>query len=64
MQQDATDRARELVALKSEIDLVNESTVCDKSELDLPLSFRHFNPLTIARAWLDDAVAGIVRGGK
>jgi B12-binding domain/radical SAM domain protein len=53
--------ARELTALKPEIDQVNESTVCEKKELDLPMGMNHFNALTIARAWVEGTVESVVR---
>ncbi len=54
--------ARELQALKPEIDRVNESTVCEKKELDLPVGVNRFNPLTIARAWVEGTMEGVLRG--
>jgi hypothetical protein len=53
--------ARELGALKPEIDQVNESTVCEKKELDLPVGMNHFNALTIARAWVEGTLESLTR---
>lgn len=50
---------RELSALKPEIDKVNESTVCEKRELALPVRRNHFNPLPIAKAWLEGTVESV-----
>ncbi len=50
---------RELSALKPEIDKVNESTVCEKRELSLPVRRNHFNPLPIAKAWLEGTVESV-----
>jgi len=44
---------RELLALKPEIDCVNESTVCEKKELNLPVGFSRFNALAIAKALVE-----------
>jgi B12-binding domain/radical SAM domain protein len=52
---------QELFALKTEIDCVNESTVCEKKELDLPVGMNRFNPVTIARAWVETMVETITR---
>jgi B12-binding domain/radical SAM domain protein len=52
---------RELIALKPEIDQVNESTVCEKKELDLPVGVTRFNALTIARAWVEGTAESVVR---
>lgn len=51
----------ELIALKSEIDCVNESTVCEKKELDLPVGLNRFNALAIARAWLEGTAESFAR---
>ncbi len=51
----------ELLALKHEIDSVNESTVCEKKELDLPVGFNRFNAFTIAKALVEGTVEGIAR---
>ena len=53
--------ARELGALKPEIDQVNESTVCEKKELDLPVGMNHFNALTVARAWVEGTLESVAR---
>lgn len=50
---------REMLVLKPEIDQVNESTVCEKRELDLPVGFSRFDPLTIAQAWLEGTTEGL-----
>jgi radical SAM superfamily enzyme YgiQ (UPF0313 family) len=52
---------REMLALKPVIDNVNESTVCEKKELDLPVGMNRFNPLTIAKAWVEGTAEGFVR---
>lgn len=52
---------RELMALKPEIDSVNESTVCEKKELDLTVGFNRFNPLEIARAWVEGTFESFAR---
>ena len=52
---------REMLALKPVIDNVNESTVCEKKELDLPVGFNRFNPLTIAKAWVEGTAEGFLR---
>ncbi len=53
--------ARAIIALKSEIDNVNESTVCEKKELDLPVGFNRFNPITIAKAWIEGTAESVAR---
>jgi B12-binding domain/radical SAM domain protein len=40
---------REMQALKDQIDRANTSTVCNKEELDVPVSWMPFNPLELAR---------------
>ncbi len=55
----ALDRA--MIALKSEIDRVNESTVCEKKELDLPVGFNRFNPITIAKAWIEGTAESVAQ---
>jgi hypothetical protein len=52
---------REMLALKPVIDNVNESTVCEKKELDLPVGFNRFNPLTVAKAWVEGTAESLVR---
>ncbi len=52
---------RELLALKPEIDSVNESTVCEKEELNLPVSFNRFNLATVARTWAAGAMEKFTR---
>ena len=53
--------ARELGARKPDIDQVNESTVCEKKELDLPMGMNHFNALTVARAWVEGTIESLAR---
>ncbi len=61
---DADVLARELLALKPEIDCVNESTVCEKTELDLPVGMNRFNPLPIAQAWVAGTIESVARAFK
>lgn len=53
--------AREMLAMKPIIDCVNESTVCEKKELDLPVGMNRFNPITIAKAWVQGTAEGVMR---
>ncbi len=55
---------REMLVLKSEIDNVNESTVCEKKELDLPVGLNRFNPVTIAKAFFENTFDSIARSIK
>ncbi len=55
------DLERELLALKPVIDQVNESTVCEKKELDLPMGLSRFNAVTIAGAWFAGTFEGVTR---
>ena len=53
---------REMMALKDQIDQANTSTVCDKEELDVPVSWMPFNvpelfKLGVSEAW--NAVRGV-----
>jgi B12-binding domain/radical SAM domain protein len=59
--QDAETAERELLALKPEIDSVNESTVCEKNELTLPIGLNRFNVMTIARVWVEGTAESFVR---
>ncbi len=52
---------RDLAALKPQIDQVNESTVCEKKELDLPVGATRFNVSTIFRAWMEGTGEGVLR---
>lgn len=52
---------REMAMLKPEIDGVNESTVCEKRELDLPVKGSRFNPLPILHAWVEGTAEGMLR---
>jgi radical SAM superfamily enzyme YgiQ (UPF0313 family) len=57
---------REMMALKDQIDQANTSTVCDKEELDVPVSWMPFNApelfkLGVSEVW--QAVRGVF-GGK
>jgi len=54
---------RELLALKSQIERANTSTVCDKEELDVPVSWLPFNVLELARIGLDEMWQMIWRNG-
>ena len=49
---DGTDLADELAPLKSIIDDISMSTVCEKRELDLPVSFLKLKPLSAIRSWI------------
>lgn len=51
---------REMLALKPVIDNVNESTVCEKKELDLPVGMNRFNPLPIVKAWVEGTAEGFL----
>ncbi len=50
---------RELQALKPEIDRANTSTVCEKTELDLPFDVRAFNWPRLFRMGVADVWAGL-----
>jgi len=50
---------RELQALKPQIDQANTSTVCEKSELDLPFDIKAFNWPRLFRMGVTDVVAGL-----
>ncbi len=50
---------RELRALKPEIDQANTSTVCEKTELDLPFDVRAFNWPRLFRMGVADVWAGV-----
>jgi hypothetical protein len=51
----------ELLKLKQEIDVANESTVCEKEELDIPVTGIPVRPLEITRMLLEDGWAKIKR---
>ena len=51
----------ELIKLKPEIDAANESTVCEKEELDIPTSGLPFRPLAISKMVLEDGWAAFKR---
>jgi B12-binding domain/radical SAM domain protein len=55
------DLDRRLMALKPEIDQANESTVCEKDELDIPMHGMRFRPLEITRIVLQEGWAAIKR---
>jgi B12-binding domain/radical SAM domain protein len=50
---------RELQALKPEIDKANTSTVCEKTELDLPFDIRAFNWPRLVRMGASDVLSGL-----
>ncbi|MBN1318330.1 MAG: TIGR04190 family B12-binding domain/radical SAM domain protein [Anaerolineales bacterium] len=51
----------ELLKIKHEIDVANESTVCEKEELDIPVNGIPVRPLVITRMLLEDGWAKIKR---
>ena len=50
-----------LMALKPEIDAANESTVCEKDELDIPTRGMPVRPMEITRMVLEDGLAALRR---
>jgi hypothetical protein len=57
----AAELDSELMKLKPEIDVANESTVCEKEELDIPMSRMPFKPLAISKMVLEDGWAALKR---
>jgi hypothetical protein len=55
------DLQNKLMALKPQMDQANESTVCDKEELDIPTRGVPVRPLPIARMVLQDGWAAFKR---
>jgi B12-binding domain/radical SAM domain protein len=51
-----------LMALKPQIDQANESTVCEKEELDIPMHGMPVRPLGITRIVLQESLAAVKRG--
>ena len=56
------DLDAKLMVLKPQIDQANESTVCDKEELDIPTQGIPVHPLEIAKIILQDGWAALKRG--
>ena len=54
---------RELLALKPQIDRANTSTVCEKTELDLPFGITSCNLVQLVRRGVADVWRGWVSGG-
>ena len=50
-----------LMALKPEIDQANESTVCEKEELDIPTRGMPVRPLEVTKMVIEDGLAAIRR---
>jgi B12-binding domain/radical SAM domain protein len=57
----AAELDAQLMALKPEIDQANESTVCEKEELDIPVNGVPVRPLEIARIVLEEGWAALRR---
>jgi B12-binding domain/radical SAM domain protein len=57
----ADELGRRLMALKPEIDQANESTVCEKDELDIPMHGMPVRPLEITRIVLQEGWAALRR---
>jgi B12-binding domain/radical SAM domain protein len=57
----AAELDAKLMALKPQIDQVNESTVCEKEELDIPVNGVPVRPLEIARIVLEEGWASLRR---
>ncbi|HHS97675.1 MAG TPA: TIGR04190 family B12-binding domain/radical SAM domain protein [Chloroflexi bacterium] len=55
---------REMLAMKDEIERANTSTVCDKEELDVPLSWIRFNVLGLMRLGLGEVWRWLRRDGR
>jgi hypothetical protein len=51
---------RELLALKPQIDRANTSTVCEKTELDLPFGTTAFNLPQLVKMGVADVVGRLV----
>jgi hypothetical protein len=57
----ADELSQRLMALKPEVDQANESTVCEKEELDIPVHGMPFRPLEITRIVLQEGWTAIKR---
>ena len=57
----ATELEAKLMALKPQIDRANESTVCEKEELDIPMHGMPVRPLGITRIVLQESLAAVKR---
>jgi B12-binding domain/radical SAM domain protein len=57
----ADELSQRLMALKPEVDQANESTVCEKEELDIPVHGMPFRPLEITRIVLQEGWMAIKR---
>jgi B12-binding domain/radical SAM domain protein len=64
---DPLERERQLAALQVEVDSCNESTVCEKSDLNWPARLELTMIVNVVRLWVRETLrtlGGLARGGK